>query len=268
MSGWILLRGLTRDGHHWGEFPRRLERAAGDAVLTLDLPGNGVRWQEPSPARVPAMADFCTRELARRGVEPPHHLLALSLGAMVATEWATHRPREIASAVLVNTSMRPFSRLHERLRPAAALRLLGALAAGHSAEAFERTILGLTSWRRARDAALLADWAGWRSRHPVSTRNAVRQLLAAACYRAPTRPPAIPLLILSGARDALVSPRCSQRIAAAWGCRHESHPEAGHDLPLDAPDWLIERIGAWHAGADTGPPRRVVHPVETRLTHE
>ena len=36
---------------------------------------------------------------------------------MVATEWLHSAPQDIASAVLVNTSMRPFSPMHRRLRP-------------------------------------------------------------------------------------------------------------------------------------------------------
>jgi hypothetical protein len=32
----------------------------------------------------------------------------------------------------------------------------------------------------------------------------------------------------------------------------QEHPTAGHDLPLDAPDWVIERVSAWQAGTLSG----------------
>jgi pimeloyl-ACP methyl ester carboxylesterase len=35
---------------------------------------------------------------------------------MVAVEWASRYPQEIARCVLINTSMRPYSRFHQRLR--------------------------------------------------------------------------------------------------------------------------------------------------------
>ena len=40
------------------------------------------------------------------------------LGAMVAAEWARVAPEELAGCVLINSSMRPFSKLQQRLRPA------------------------------------------------------------------------------------------------------------------------------------------------------
>ena len=42
--------------------------------------------------------------------------------------------------------------------------------------------------------------------------------------------------------DRLVSPRCSQRLAAAWKVPLALHPSAGHDLPLDDPDWLLAQL--------------------------
>ena len=68
---WILLRGLTRDSHHWGDFPRLFsERLHGARVLTLDLPGNGVLNTRPSPLRVEAVVAYCRAELQGRGLAP------------------------------------------------------------------------------------------------------------------------------------------------------------------------------------------------------
>ena len=71
-SPWILLRGLTRDSHHWADFPRLLAKQdAGPPPLMLDLPGNGRLNHEPSPTRIEHMAEYCRAETRRRGVEPP-----------------------------------------------------------------------------------------------------------------------------------------------------------------------------------------------------
>ena len=69
MTTWVLLRGLARESRHWGEFPRLLQQAlpAGDEVLALDLPGNGSRWRERTPASVEALAEAARAELQRRG---------------------------------------------------------------------------------------------------------------------------------------------------------------------------------------------------------
>jgi pimeloyl-ACP methyl ester carboxylesterase len=246
MSTWILLRGLTREARHWGEFPRALGAAfPGDRVLALELPGNGELNQQRSPARVPELAAACREQLDRLGIAPPYHLVAMSLGAMVATAWAQAQPREIAACVLINTSFGGFSPLQQRLRPRSWAVLAGILLSW-TPEARERRILGLTSGRPQAHPEAVAAWAAIRRSRPVSLGNGLRQLLAAARYRAPARAP-VPTLVLLGAGDRLVDNRCSRTIAARWQCPLASHPGAGHDLPLDAGDWVVAEIGAWLA---------------------
>ena len=251
---WVLLRGLTRERRHWGGFPALLQAAfPGTAVLAPDLPGNGARWRERSPASVDALAEDLRATLRAEGHEPPYRLLALSLGAMVAVAWAERHPQELASAVLLNTSLRPYSPFWQRLRPAAWPALLK-IATG-DAEAREAAVLRLTAQRPPEAAALLRDWTAWRRACPVSRANALRQLWAAASWRAPDAGPAAPLLLLAGARDALVDARCSQALARAWGVPLAIHPDAGHDLPLDAGPWVVERVRAWAAAPQSAPTR-------------
>lgn len=148
--------------------------------------------------------------------------------------------------MLVNTSLRPFSPPHWRLRPAVWPALLRMLMKPPAPREIERTILKLTS--RSAPETVLDDWAAWRLSHPVSPANALRQLAAAARYRAPPTAPDVPLLIVNGAGDQLVDPRCSQRLAAAWDRELAVHPTAGHDLPLDAGDWLADTVQRWLPG--------------------
>jgi pimeloyl-ACP methyl ester carboxylesterase len=246
---WVLLRGLAREARHWGDFPAILGEAFPDAdILTPDLPGNGRRYREPSPTRVADMVAAVRRELREQGRAPPYHLLALSLGGMVAVDWALRHPRECRAAVLINTSMRPHNPFYQRLRPAAWPTLPHLLAAGD--EAREQAILELTSARAAELAGVLPAWLGYARTCPVSRRNTLRQLLAAARFSAREQP-AIPLLILAGAADCMVNPSCSQRLAQAWNAEFHRHPGAGHDLPLDAGEWLAQVVRAWLA-APTG----------------
>ena len=108
---WVLLRGLTREARHWGGFAQQLAAALPAAetapVVALDLPGNGAFHREASPRSVRGMTDFARAQLLARGLPPPYHLLAMSLGAMVAADWARQYPGEVLRLVLVNTSMRP-----------------------------------------------------------------------------------------------------------------------------------------------------------------
>lgn len=240
---WLLLRGLLRDARHWGDFPGRLGAAFPDTrVLTLDLPGNGIRFREATPATIPAMVARLRADLAAMGVSGPVRLLALSLGGMIAAEWARRHPDEIARAVLVNTSLRPFAAPWERLRPGVWPALLRLLAGRPDPFEVEARILALTSARHGADAALAARWADWRRVCPVTRANALRQLWAAARYRAPRQAPSAPVTVVVGDADALVDPVCSWRLATAWGVPLIEIAQAGHDLPLDAPEALIEAL--------------------------
>lgn len=246
MDDWVLLRGLTRESAHWGDFAARFQAAMpGARVHLIDLAGNGARCAERSPASVAALVDDARTQRRRLGIATPVHLLALSLGAMVATQWLHSAPQDIASAVLVNTSMRPFSPLHHRLQASNLPHLLR-LAFGRPAPAAaERLIWRMTSARPQCDDAVLAAWVEARQRHPVQAMNALRQLWAAARFQAPPGPPPRPVLLLNGGGDTLVSGRCSEALAQAWGCPMARHPTAGHDLPLDAPDWVIAQVREW-----------------------
>jgi pimeloyl-ACP methyl ester carboxylesterase len=249
---WVLLRGLIREHGHWGDFPQRLQAALGaDQVLTPDLPGNGWLNAQRSPTQIADMVDACRHQVrAELGTgHPPVHVLSISMGGMLATAWARSHPEELASLCLMSSSMRPFSPVWQRLRPANWPPILR-LVLGRADDAqWEREILRMTT-ASPRAATALPAWLAIRRDRPVRTLNALRQLWAAARFCAPTTPPAMPTLILSGARDALVDPRCSQAIAQAWGCPCDSHPDAGHDLPLDAPEWVIRQLLAWRDQTD------------------
>lgn len=250
---WVLLRGLTREARHWGDFADHLARAlpgsanAATRVLTLDLPGNGEFHHEASPITVSAMADFAREQLRAHGLAPPYSLVAMSLGGMVAAEWAQRHPQEIERLVLINTSMRPLGRASERLRPGNWLPLLLAAArwrdASH-AEQIERVIHRITCNRTASLEQDITAWTHIRKDAPVSATNAWRQLKAAAAFSMPV-PPACPVLVLSSSADHLVHPRCSARLAQAWQATHHEHPWAGHDLPHDDADWVCRRIADW-----------------------
>jgi pimeloyl-ACP methyl ester carboxylesterase len=243
---WLLLRGLTRESGHWGAFPAMLsEHLPGAGVVAIDLPGNGRLNNERSPARIEATVESCRRQLQAMAIETPVHLLAMSLGAMVAVDWARRYPEELAACALVNTSLRPFSPWYRRLRPANYGALLGLLRPGQDHRRREETILRLTSRHRPHRDAVIDEWTALREAHPVSAANALRQLLAAARYRAPAEAPAVPLLVLSSARDALVDVQCSRALARAWGVAIIEHPTAGHDLPLDDGPWLARQIAEW-----------------------
>lgn len=250
MSAWILLRGLTRESRHWADFPDHL-RAAGieERIVSADLPGSGRWFRERSPSSIAATTDFVRDRLANEGYAPPYRIIALSLGAMVAVDWAQRFPGEVERIVLINTSLARLSTPFERLRPSAWPMIARVLGGWHSRRAAEAVVHRLTCHRTDSFDTDLTAWTAIYESAPPTRANALRQLYAAARFRGPSAALQCPVLILASRADALVHCACSSKLAAAWGATLIAHPWAGHDLPHDDPVWLAETIAAWVGNA-------------------
>lgn len=245
MNRWLLLRGLGRDSRHWGAFPDCLREVMGDIeLLTPDLPGTGRRNGERCPATVAALVEDCRARLPPTRDRDPINLLALSLGGMVALDWATRYPQEVARCVLINTSLGGICPLHRRLQPRHYPTLLR-LTLGMGAEAAESRILRMTA--NSHPPQTLLEWTRFRRERPVAAGNLWRQILAAAKFRAPRAAPPLPVLMLASARDRLVDVSCSRAIARHYGWPLFVHASAGHDLPFDDGRWVAERVQDWCA---------------------
>src|SRR5574343_2061488 len=191
-STWVLLRGLSRESGHWGEFPQLLlrqvrEQQPGAQLVMLDLPGNGRLHRQASPSDVPAMVEACRAQLAGLGLRGPVHVLAMSLGAMVASDWIARYPAEVCAGVLINTSLRPFSPFYRRLRPLNYMTLLMLSLSRLGYRQREAKVLRMTTRLLEQPEQVLDHWVALQRERPVGVRNTVRQLLAAARYEASRR---------------------------------------------------------------------------------
>ncbi len=252
LRDWVFLRGLARESAHWADFPETFTaKVRGSRIFFADLPGNGRHFASRSPSSITSMME-CVRHssLSARPTEEgapgvtPRYLLAISLGAMVAVEWMSRYPEEIAGAVLINTSLRGINPILQRLQWRAWPEL-ARIVLTHDPAVREQRILHLTSRQRSQDSALALAYASAFRLRPMRRINLIRQLWSAATYQAPPSPPMAPVLLLSSRVDRLVNPSCSAAIANAWHAPLACHPWAGHDLPLDDPEWVADRVNTW-----------------------
>jgi len=247
-QNWILLRGLARESAHWGAFVPQLRAAFPDAQITLlDLPGTGCLYREDSPTTIQEITDNVRRQALAKGcLQQPATLLALSLGAMVAWEWMQSYPDDICSAALMNTSFADLSHFYQRLRWQSYKDFI-ALAVMRDVHKRELGLLQLTCNRRDQDEQIAPAWVKIQQDRPVSLKNSVRQIIAAASFRPGDIKPKQPVLLLNGSGDRLVSPACSAAIHKKWLLELRRHPWAGHDLTLDDGDWVVLQLQAWLA---------------------
>jgi pimeloyl-ACP methyl ester carboxylesterase len=243
---WILLRGLARESRHWGDFVPLLQSAFPEARITLlDLPGTGCFYQQTSPSSIKAITDSIRRHALDNGLlQQPVTILALSLGAMVAWEWMRRYPEDICGAALMNTSFADVSPFYQRLRWQS-YRSFIALAMTRNLHKRESGILQLTSNRRTQRKQITNAWEKIQLERPISLKNSVRQMIAAASYRPGDTKPRQPVLLLNGLGDRLVAPACSEAIHTKWRLELRRHLWAGHDLTLDDGAWVVLQLKDW-----------------------
>ncbi len=251
---WLLLRGLGRVKEHWLDLPEALQMAlrrnadSSSQVLCLDLPGFGTESNAKVPLSIAAHTDYLRERFFSSGPQNNFGLLGVSLGGMIALDWVARYPDDFKKLVVINSSARDVSSLFQRLSPFA-LYSAGRMAAAKEPEKREVQSLKLISNLKDKDPVIINAMVDIAKKHPMLRDKVWRQTTAAALFSCPSQI-AIPTLIVSSLKDRMVDSRCSKMIAEKLSTNAlpqapitlKFHPTAGHDLPLDDPEWLIERL--------------------------
>jgi pimeloyl-[acyl-carrier protein] methyl ester esterase len=247
-QNWLLLRGLSREAAHWGEFEELMQATFPSArIHTLDLPGTGYFHKNVSPDNIPDITDIVRRQALEQGfLTQPVTILALSFGGMVAWEWMQKYPEDVNGAVLINTSLASLNPFYQRLRWQSYGKLAKVLL---QTDLYRRelAIVRLISNLRDQDHKMATQWEKIQAERPVSLKNSLRQIIAAASYRPAVSKPRQPVLLLNSRGDRLVAPICSEAIHRQWRIELNTHPWAGHDLSLDDGAWLAQQLKNWVA---------------------
>lgn len=239
-NNWVFLRGMSRNSHHWGSFPKNFEKHFGVKVFCLDLPGFGLRNTLQSPLSISKIADVVEEDILALNLnESALGILGISLGGMVGIELAARLPKIINRIVLINSSIGSLSPSLKRIKLSAVPKLVAS--SRMSIENREKTILGITCNDPKVRLKLLASWCKADEKFPYKPSNVLRQLRAAASYKSTPKVLAKGL-ILASKEDQLVSSQCSKDIAAHYLWPIKTHSWAGHDLVLDDPSWTLSAI--------------------------
>ena len=248
----VLLRGLVRQASHWGDFvPLLQEKPWCGRVVCLDLPGAGSRRESESPLEISQYTDTLRKAEAfvTEGGNGPWGLMGISLGGMIAMDWCARFPQDFAHLFLINSSARGLCTPWERLCLTSIVPLAISLLGHHrNPEKREWGILKMACNLRQIDSKLVKRMARLQKDSPISRKTCLRQMMAASRFKIPeSKSIATPLLVLSSKKDRLVSSTCSSKIARHFSAPLEEHPQAGHDLPLDDPHWVLDRVGEFMA---------------------
>ena len=244
----VLLRGLARESSHWGDFPLRLKKSISQTINTPniilpDIKGTGIYHKLVASRSIEESVDFVRKKIdEERQINKNQKLVlvGLSMGGMMALNWAQRYPGEVNNIVLINGSS-ALDFFVRRLRPEAWFRILVALCSPMPLR--EKVMLNTVS-NREDYQEILQTWIAVQKRNPVSRRNIFIMLSAASRFSPQNHSP-VPGLVIASEQDKLVNPECSKTIANLLDWPLIFHPDAGHDLPMDDPGWLAEKISSW-----------------------
>jgi pimeloyl-ACP methyl ester carboxylesterase len=260
---YFFIRGLIRSQFHWHQFPAHFDHITQQQSLNstsvfFDIPGNGHRHQEATPFSIADMADDINKQIhhyltihnidSSANAHSQIHLVGISMGGMIAADLISKSNVDFASVHIINSSFANLSPFWQRMKLPGVINLMANI---WQTGTRERTILKWTS-NTPSSLDLAPQWIKEAEEHPLSLRNAFAQLWAASHYFVDSKAHGNSIVYCSK-EDRLVSWTCSEKLARYWQVPLECHLEAGHDLPLDNPQWLAEKIiqHSQHNGSHT-----------------
>ena len=236
-----LIRGLAREKAHWGCFVNLLEKQNFvNTVTCLELPGTGQYRKLSSPLSISENAEFLLSHISQ-GSKHPKVIVAVSMGGMVAIEMLQKNSKQFIKAFVMNTSFSNLSPIYHRLQ-INGFKQFFKIAKTKSILEKELEVIKMVSRSPDKWEQVSKEWAMVAEKRPMATKNFFRQLVAAARYRIAEKPPQASIVVLGAKGDQMVHWSCSVKLAEYWNLVSYIHPSAGHDICIDDPNWVIEKI--------------------------
>ncbi|MCB9092072.1 MAG: alpha/beta hydrolase [Halobacteriovoraceae bacterium] len=244
----VIVRGLARGIDHVIDLKKTVEEYSNTKNIQLkyyswDIPGNGKLNEQQAFNNIDDNTEYLRKKYLESGLGDKDSvvLVAISLGGMIATHWIDKYPKDFSQAFLVNTSLKNYCNIFERLRPENIPGFIYNFVFG-DAQSYEKKVFEVTINNKEKYDDIVPQWIELRKNYPVSFMNTLRQLWAALSFDPPQRKPLDNVYIVKSEQDHMVSPRCSANIASQWKAPIISHPTAGHDLLNDDATWLFDQI--------------------------
>ncbi len=258
---WLLLRGLAREQKHWLGFAAQLEQK-GETVLLLDLPGVGTESSKKCPISISGNTDDVRERFLKIKGDSDEiwGILGVSMGGMVALDWAYRFPYDFNRIAVVNSSSKDTGPVWQRFTIFGLYQYIRTLAQKNPRKR-EMEILKMISNLKSSDEATITAMVDIATASRITATQAGRQLIASSQFMLPPKIK-IPVLLMASLKDNLVDVRCSRLMADRLGAQIKFHPTAGHDLALDDPEWCIDKLMEFksfertHDGPEKISPRR------------
>jgi len=246
----VLLHGYTGHARSWDAFAEAMSDRY--HVLALDQRGHGeTGWAGAGHYGIDSMTEDLRAFVAALGLSK-FTLLGLSMGGMVAIEYAGERPTELAALVIVDIAPELVTSGADRIRDAQQASDVfptreAAFAAARAAnslppEAHQR--------HRVYNNLMMTEDGQWTWRYDRALRS-VRELRprdAETGWRSCANI-AVPTLLIRGALSDILAAEVAERmIETISGAHLATVANSGHAVPLDAPEGFLAAAGAFLKG--------------------
>ena len=262
----VMVHGLGGSVVNWAALAPLLTRTC--RVLALDLIGFG-HTQAGTHSTTVTANQVMLNEFLATVAGGPAILVGNSMGGVISILQARHHPESVTALVLVDPALPVTAGSPPDALVSASFGMYAVPHLGHAV---------LSARRRARTPEQLAmdvlrlccvdpgrvpadvleqhlEMARARREYPdldksflVAARSLMRMLARRKAFMATIKAIRVPVLLLHGEKDRLVSVGASRTVAAAnptW--RFEVAPDVGHVPQLEVPDWTAGRILDWLA---------------------
>ncbi|HLZ82893.1 MAG TPA: alpha/beta hydrolase [Caulobacteraceae bacterium] len=245
----VLLHGYTGHARSWDAFAAAMTDRY--RVLALDQRGHGeTDWAAADRYGVEDMADDLAAFVQALGLGG-FSLVGLSMGGMVAMEYAGHRPGALAALVIVDIGPEIVASGAQRIR--AGVQTSDVFASRDEAFAAARAANPLppeAHHRHRVDYSLMrTDDGRWTWRYDPALRSGALRTRDPAAAWASCGQIAVPTLLIRGALSDILSPETATRmIGAVPDARLSLVENSGHSVPLDAPEGFLSAARGFLAG--------------------
>ncbi|MFM2475694.1 alpha/beta fold hydrolase [Celerinatantimonas sp. MCCC 1A17872] len=233
LSPVVLIRGLLGEHYYWQHFQQMLEQTLQRKVILVSLREQLSSQTQSSAALVETFRDLLYSQTQSHQC----HVVSLSLGANAALYWQQQFSDEVKSVTLINPLVIDKT---QRWHPLlwwllSKIVVLSMFTSSHSKRWFKR----LSAWPGLHPE--LIEQPSALSLHSWQLVKQFKLFIKASCSFSPK----VALQLLVSRHDHWISASLSYRLAAIWQAPLFPHLSGGHDLALDDPRWVCEKLTDW-----------------------
>jgi pimeloyl-ACP methyl ester carboxylesterase len=237
----VLLHGYTGHARSWDAFAEAMTDRY--RVLALDQRGHGeTGWAPADQYAIADMADDLEAFVKALGLSG-YTLLGLSMGGMVAMEYAGRRPKELAACVIVDIGPEIVQSGSQRIQ--AGVQASDVFASRDEAFAVARAANSRppeAHHRHRSDYSLMRTEDGrWTYRYDRALRSVrnLRRRDPEAAWRSCANI-AVPTQLIRGELSDILAPEIAEKMVRTIpDVRFDLVAESGHSIPLDAPEGFL-----------------------------